>query len=147
MESRNMPKSQDLSGSGRTPPISADSLAAQIADAFRADILSLERCRELLQRLLHPDGPACPRCHAPLDASLLQRWRQGRQVKCGCGRHYTWRSGAIVQNAKLSPCQVVLLAVFLALLPRASNAELARRTGVSRESIRAWRSRLEVGRG
>lgn len=114
---------------------------SRVLAAFGAGFLDQEACRRYLLAVLHPRGPVCPHCRQPLPTAQHQRWQALERLQCACGRWITAATGTILHGAKISPAQVVLLALCLAL--GLEDAALASIVGVSAETARQWRARLE----
>ena len=116
--------------------------AGLIRDRFSPGILDHQACCRLLAGLLHPAGPACPDCGQAIEAGPSRRaFERFARVHCrGCGRWFTAASGTILQGAKLTAGQIVLLAVFLAL--EVETVKIAGILAVSPETVRQWKQRL-----
>ncbi len=115
---------------------------AEVLAAFGPAWLDADRCRDWLLRRLHPRGPACPACGCPpVSKAKLAAFYAGRRLRCArCGRFYSATSGTLLEGAKVSPAQVVLLALCQALeIPLPTTAALC---GVNANTIRFWRNRL-----
>lgn len=118
---------------------------AAVLDAFNPAWLDADQVRDWLLRRLHPAGPVCPDCGCPrVTKAKLAAFYAGRRLQCTrCGRFYSATSGTLLEGAKITSAQLVLLALCQALdLPIPTTAGLC---GVNANTIRFWRNRLEVG--
>jgi transposase-like protein len=117
---------------------------AAVLDAFNPAWLDADQVRDWLLRRLHPRGPVCPDCGIPrISRRKWQAFYAGRRLQCTqCGRFYSATSGTLLEGAKITPAQLVLLALCQALdLPIPTTADLC---GVNANTIRFWRNRLEA---
>lgn len=86
-----------------------------------------------------PDGFACPAC------GRRRCWlhRNRPVVECaGCGTQTSPLAGTLFANTKLPLPRLFELCRAMAVNPEISEAELARRTGVSQPTAGAWRRKL-----
>ena len=136
-------KDARLCGEATAPENAAITPEAVLA-AFGPDWFNADRCRDWLLRQLHPDGPACPACQSqPLSNAQLAAFYSGRRLQCSqCGRFYSATSGTLLESAKLSPAQLVMLAFCQAL--DMHTITTARLCGVNPNTVRFWRNRLEA---
>ncbi len=117
---------------------------AAVLDAFNPAWLDADQIRDWLLRRLHPRGPACPACGCPpIAKAKLAAFYAGRRLQCSqCDRWYSATSGTLLEGVKITPAQLVLLALCQALdLPIPTTAALC---GVHANTIRFWRNRLEA---
>lgn len=81
-------------------------LPCNLSQIYRA---GEEENRKLLERIVWPDGPDCPKCHSGSFYDLKKR----RVYKCAnCHKQYTWSSGSSLHSIKMSVTDL-LAAMFL----------------------------------
>jgi len=60
------------------------------------------------------DGIDCPECHASLTGVALQRFWEGKRIRCcACGKFFTALTGTFLSGCHMSFSQFILLAVLL----------------------------------
>ena len=128
----------------KAPPSQQAAISpAAVLEAFRGELLDPDTCRDWLLRRLHPSGPVCPHCACP--AVSRRKWQAfyaGSRIQCSkCTRFYKATTGTILESAKLSPAQIVLLALCLALDAPMPNTIAA--VDATQNTVRLWRDRLE----
>jgi transposase-like protein len=109
-----------------------------IGRVFNARFLDEVYCRHWILTAIHGEGPdTCPACHAALTGVVLQRFWEGRRIRCrACGKFFTARTGTFLDGCHMDFREVVLLAVFLHF--RIHPREIARILKVSPETVRLW---------
>ncbi|MCF8064999.1 MAG: hypothetical protein K9K36_07135 [Desulfarculaceae bacterium] len=108
---------------------------------FGPDCLAFKACARLLVELLNPGGVGCPACGSTADPS--PQLTTGGRVRCThCGRRFTAFSGTLLEGCKISLQQAALIFLLLAL--GQDNATVATLAGVSAETARSWRAKLEA---
>lgn len=106
------------------------------------DLMDEHACYGHLVELLHPDGLACPRCHAA-DRRGVHRRRRDPVIdyQCGhCGRVFNAFTGTPLQGIRRSPAQLLL--ILRGIAQAAPTAELARELGCDRKHLLELRHRL-----
>ena len=95
---------------------------------------SEEKCREYLEALRWPSGPACLRCRSLNAAPILHR----SQYRCrGCGYHFSVTAGTIFQDSHLPLTRWFLTTYMMIESKKSISANKIKRTiGVSYKT--AW---------
>ncbi len=115
-------------------------LPALVLSAFSASFLDRQKCRRWLLEVYH-STPRCPQCGHELPTNRHERFWAGEKLQCpACARWISARQGTILHGSKLSPEQIIMLALGTALGLRSDS--IARLTGLSREAVRQWRIRF-----
>ena len=107
------------------------------------DLMDEQACYDRLVEWLHPDGFACPRCHA---ADRMVVHRRGRDpvldFRCGhCGRVFNAFTGTALHGAKRRPRELVL--ILRGFAQGVPTAQLARELGCDRPELLRLRHRLQ----
>ena len=112
-------------------------------EEFRREISDEASARRLLERLVWPQGPYCPRCGSFRVWRFRDEGRRSRDglLQCGegvCGRQFTATTLTPLHATKL-PLRVWLEAIYLALTSSkgVSSVVLARQIGVKHST--AWK--------
>jgi transposase-like protein len=116
---------------------------ADVAEVMSPDMLDEEKCRRWILQKLHPDGPFCPRCGAPIDGDrVLSSWWSLRRVCCkNCGRYFTAATGTMVNGINISFRQVFLMAwCFYLGLKISQVAELCQ---LHADTAKLWRIKFK----
>ncbi len=108
---------------------------------FVADFLNRSYCRRWVIDHLHPSGPCCPRGHA-LTGGLIERYYEGKRLKCPCGVFFTAFSRAVLSGTIMEAHQFVALLLLHRL--NVPNGDIARVVGLSQEAVRMWRRKLRL---
>lgn len=100
-----------------------------------------DAARDALISLLHKDRCVCPSCGAEL-SDRFGNFASGKKIKCPhCSKYYTWTTNTMFSNTKMSAGQMLLL---LSLLGAGCNdGQIATLSGLSLETVRMWRYRLQ----
>jgi transposase-like protein len=108
------------------------------------DLMDQEGCRQKLFDLLHPEGFACPRCHAR-DGLNIHRHRAETPVldyRCkGCHRVFNMYTNTPWQGTHLSPAQILL--ILRGIAQGVPSAKLAREVGISRQHMLRLRHEIQ----
>lgn len=107
------------------------------------DLMDEQACYDHLVGWLHPDGFACPRCHA---ADRMVVHRRGRDpvldFRCGhCKRVFNAFTGTALHGVKRRPVQLVL--ILRGFAQGVPTAQLARELGCDRPELLRLRHRLQ----
>ena len=107
------------------------------------ELLDKQACYDHLVGRLHPDGFACPRCHA---ADRMVVHRRGRDpvldFRCGhCKRVFNAFTGTALRGTKRRPVELVLIVRGFA--QGVPTAQLARELGCDRSELLSFRHRLQ----
>ena len=109
------------------------------------DLMDQEGCRQKLFDLLHPEGFACPRCHAR-DGLNIHRRRPETPVldyRCkGCRRVFNMYTNTPWQGTHLSPAQILL--ILRGIAQGTPTARLAREVGISRQHLLRLRHEIQA---
>lgn len=107
------------------------------------DLMDENACFQKLLVLLHPDGLACPRCHARDGLGLHRRDRDPvLDYRCGqCGRVFNAYTGTVLEGSHKMPSLVML--ILRGIAQGVSTAQLARELGLDRCKLLVWRHRLQ----
>lgn len=110
--------------------------------AIRPEILDEEACRTWAIRRMHPAGPICPRCRVSPSGRQAETFAGGGRIHCNsCGAWYTARTGTSLEGSTLDWRQFRLLVIMIANgRPVTETADLC---GVSSDTVRVWRRRLQ----
>jgi len=112
-------------------------------EAFSADFLDDEYCRQWFLSRYYPDGPRCPECKAPISKRSLQNFRSLRRFTCGsCGTQPRATKGTVLQDSPFTPKELFLLAVLIDL--DVDDRQIARIVDVSKETVRTWREKFSA---
>ena len=114
-------------------------IAAQIADRFNSDLLDEETCRRFLLPIIRT-AMVCAGCGAAFSGAETERTLAGRDVICGCGRKSSPRSGTALDGVHAGYREVLLVAIMLHW--GVKRQEIARRSGISDDSVRRLQARL-----
>lgn len=122
-------------------PDSFGDMIWEIGGGFGVKFLAGGVCREWLLGVLHPSGACCPYCGVGISERQRGGWLRLKKLMCGsCGRFFSGFTGTVFSGTKLSAEQIVLMLVGMDLgLEVKRIAELV---GVSQQSIRFWKERL-----
>lgn len=111
--------------------------------AFDFKFIDEEAAKLWVLGILYPDGYYCPACGMPV--KNINSFLTGKDVKChgyGCGRIFKLLSGTMLEGTRLSFSQTIFLATLLAW--GWNNEQISGRCGVSAETVRLWRKKLEL---
>jgi len=109
-----------------------------VAEAFNADFLDEDICREWILKAIHGrSGPRCPNCHGPILGIAVQRFWGGKRICCrDCGKFFTALTDTFLRGCHLTFGQIILLAMFLFL--KIKRETIAEKVGISSETVRLW---------
>src|SRR4051812_24676862 len=107
------------------------------------DLMDEQACYDRLVQWLHPEGFACPRCHA---ADRMVVHRRGRDpvldFRCGhCGRVFNAFTGTSLHGAKRRPAELVL--ILRGFAQGVPTAQLARELECDRSELLKFRHRVQ----
>ncbi|WP_022850681.1 hypothetical protein [Limisalsivibrio acetivorans] len=113
----------------------------QIAADFCTELMNDTSAKEYLFRMFNADC-RCPQC-GKTAPDRFETLNAGKKISCAsCGKWYSWNSGTPLAGSKLPPSSQLLL---LALLGAGTTDEsTAMLTGVSEETVRIWRYKMEM---
>lgn len=110
------------------------------------DLLDDEQSTAWLMQHFHPNGLACPHCHASHGAARFFRINHGSGLpvwRCQrCQGVYTLYSGTVFAASHLAPVHVVL--ILRGVLQGQPSAQLAREIGLTEKTVLTWRHRLHA---
>ncbi|MBD0373715.1 MAG: IS1 family transposase [Pyrinomonadaceae bacterium] len=109
------------------------------------ELLSDEASIAWIEKHFHPKGLRCPKCGAKKEQArhFRQRQRGTLDYRClACGTVFNLYHGTIFLSSNLRPRQVVLL--LRGVCKGESSPVLAEELGLSRQSVHAWRKRLQA---
>src|SRR3954471_7605284 len=107
------------------------------------DLMDEDACYAKLVAWLHPDGPACPRCHRA-DRTRVHRCHRApvRGYRCGhCRRVFNAFTGTALRGTRRRPSELVLIVRGIA--QGVPTAQLARELDCDRSELLAMRHRLQ----
>lgn len=121
-----------------------------ILNALSPDFFNEGKCREVILKILHPDGACCPECGATFESeAMIKNFWELRRCHCdACNKWFTAATGTILHGSQMSMRQVFILAILLSL--GVKDEIIARACGISSGTVRLWRlkfSIFEKGRG
>ena len=109
------------------------------------DLMDQEGCCRTLFDLLHPEGPACPRCGARAGLNVHRRRPDSPVVdyRCkGCRRVFNMFTGTSWQGTHLSPAQILL--ILRGIAQGVPTAKLAREVGITRQHLLRLRHAIQA---
>jgi transposase-like protein len=107
-----------------------------------AELLDDSICLLWLERHLHPDGFACPRCHRP-ERRLFRQQGAFPAYRCrACDGYYTLLTNTAFEKTRQRPATLVLL--LRGIAKGEPTARLARELGVSRKQLHTLRQRVQA---
>lgn len=113
------------------------------AKHFGLDMIKWEDCARWVVAQLHPDGPACPKCSAPLAEDQRDTFSLMEQVRCSsCSTKFTAKTGTVISNSKLELREIYLIAV-LSHLGVPAQA-IAGQLGVHVDTVTTWQSHFRA---
>lgn len=110
-----------------------------IAGYFVATDLDESTCRRKLLAIMRPD-PVCPGCQRAFTEEERQRLFDGKDIRCGCGRKSSPRSGTIIEGVRADYRSIMLLAVMHHW--GRPKQEIAACCGMSEDTVRRIITRL-----
>lgn len=97
--------------------------------------------RQWLLQVFKGGQMVCPACGRSTFSAVQQlSFREGRRVKCECGKWFIDRSGTPIDHSSLSHAQAAVLIHLLAC--RLPAAEIAARVGCSADTVTRLQRRL-----
>lgn len=127
-----------------TLAVPAGSIPARLLQGMVPALLDHAACLGWLLQEIHGGRAACPECGRDLDSDRqAAAFRAGKRVCCKqCGRWFDYRTGTILSATTLSPREVILLSMLLAVgIP---VREVAERLELHEGTVRDWRDRLTL---
>ncbi len=123
--------------------IAAHHLGALAMDFPITGLLDQDACYHKLVDLIHPDGLACPRCHARDGLKVHRRDRDPiLDYRCtACRRVFNAWTGTPLQGMQRRPAQILL--ILRGFAQGTSTARLARELGRDRMKLLELRHRLQ----
>ncbi len=115
--------------------------ASTVSEAFGAQLLSEEACREWVLKQIHGDCPSCPRCGQPVRDNLLPRFMENKRIQCSCGKLFQGTSQTFVSGMHMTFSELILLALLLWL--RRDITEISRTLKMDPETVRLWKARFD----
>jgi transposase-like protein len=108
-----------------------------------SELMDERACSDRLVALLHPRGPACPRCGSADGLGVHRRHRDPViDYQCGgCGRAFNAFTGTPLSGTRRSPSQLLL--IFRGVAQAAPTARMARELGCDRKHLLELRHRLQ----
>jgi transposase-like protein len=107
-----------------------------------AELLDDSICLIWLERHLHPDGFACPRCQSP-ERRLFRQQGAFPAYRCrACDGYYTLLTNTVFEKTRQRPATLVLL--LRGIAKGEPTARLARELGVSRKQLHTLRQRVQA---
>ena len=115
-----------------------------VADAFRVEFLDDAFCTRFFLDLSHGRVAHCPECKKDLtDDFRERRYYALQKFTCNnCKKRVSAKKGTILERSHLTTRQYILLALFLE--GEYSSTDIARFVGISDESVRQWRNKLNA---
>ena len=126
----------------RRGPVSVFTIA-DVAEVMSHEFLDEEKCRRWILQKLHPAGPFCPRCGAPIVGErVLNSWWNLRRVCCkNCGRYFTAAAGTMVNGININFRQVFLMAWCFSIGLKVS--EIADLCQLHVDTAKVWRIKFK----
>ena len=107
-----------------------------------AALLDDSICLLWLERHLHPDGFACPRCHRP-ERRLFRQQGAFPAYQCrACDGYYTLLTNTVFAKTRQRPATLVLL--LRGMAKGEPTARVARELGMSRKQLHTLRQRVQT---
>jgi transposase-like protein len=108
-----------------------------------AEFMDEDSCYEKLVDLLHPEGLACPRCHARDDLRVHRRHRAPvLDYRCdACGRVFNAFTGTAFHKTHRRPSEILL--ILRGIAQGETTAQLARELDRHRQHLLKLRHRLQ----
>ena len=115
-----------------------------VANAFSAKFLDEAFCTRIFLDMAYGRQAHCPECKTEItDIKQAGRYYALLKFTCqNCRRRLSAKKGTILENCSLTPRQYILLAVLLE--SEFSTKDIKRLVGISDESVRQWREKLNV---
>jgi len=105
---------------------------------FTLKFFNYFECHNWGMKKLHPDGFFCIHCKHPFDEETSKNLYQLKRVQCrNCKKYYSAKMGTILHHAWISPAEVFIMAVLIAL--GIDNERIAKIINIHPDSIRLWR--------
>lgn len=103
-----------------------------------------QKCCEFLQKLLHPQGLACPRCAVSVGEARVHRYDRAPilQYQCRCGRIYNLFTGTVWQGTHHS-CAIII-EILRGIAQGKPTLKLAEELGVDRKHLLERRHQLQA---
>jgi transposase-like protein len=116
---------------------------AELMKDFKAEFLDENYCRQWVLTRLHPGSPVCPGCQAIIEGVALQRFWEGKRIKCReCDKFFTARTGTFLDGCHMDFRAVILLAVFLSF--GIHPGTIAKFLNCSSETVRNWEKKYKA---
>lgn len=119
-----------------------ESIPGRLLAGMVPALLDHSACLQWLLQEIHGGRCACPECDRELDSERqAAAFRNEKRVCCkACGRWFDYRTGTILSATTLSPREIILLSMLLAVgMP---VREVAERLELHETTVRDWRERL-----
>ena len=114
-----------------------------VRNAFNAELLDENLCRDLILGMLFPKYKLCPGCEVNIPWERLHSFWMGKRIKCwNCGKYFTALTGTFLSGCHFNFGEIVLLGFMLAL--NVPDKQIAETLKMSVENVRLWRHRFEA---
>lgn len=115
------------------------SIGDNLVQTFTCTHLDESTCRRWLLSILRPD-PECPACHRKFSPEENARMLDNIDIRCGCGRKSSPRSGTILEGVRADYRSIMLLAIMQHW--GVNKQEIALRCGMSVDTVRRLVDRI-----
>ncbi len=124
--------------------VPAESIPARLLAGMVPALLDHDACLRWLLQEIHGGRCACPECGQDLESERQAgAFRSEKRVCCkSCGRWFDYRTGTILSATTLSPREIILLSMLLAV--GTPVREVAERLDLHETTVRDWRERLSI---
>lgn len=111
------------------------------ADDLRPEMVDESAARHWLLQVFKGGQMICPACGRSTFSAVQQlSFREGRRVKCECGKWFIDRTGTPIDHSSLTHAEAAVLIHLLAC--RLPAAEIAARIGCSADTVTRMQRRL-----
>ncbi|TLM66031.1 MAG: IS1 family transposase [Deltaproteobacteria bacterium] len=108
---------------------------------LRPELVDEAAARHWLLQAFKSGRMICPACgRSEFSVAQMTSFRDGRRVKCACGRWFIDRTGTPIDHSSLTHAQAAVLIHLLAC--RYPAAEIAERIGCSADTVTRMQRRL-----
>lgn len=119
-------------------------IPSDVYSDFNAEYLDKDVCRLWILRTMHGHNkPTCPKCRAILEGIRLQRFWEGKRVKCKeCKKFFTATTGTFVGGSHLDCRQIILMAILINF--KVPARDIARILCIDPETVRLWKHKYQA---
>lgn len=123
-----------------TKPIGGGLAVDALDCLISADLLNVQNCL----RFLVGDAK-CPKCGEGVGQHQLERYWQGGRLRCPvCGKWHRATTGTALEGCSITSAHIIAIAI-LSAMESIKVGDIAKITGLGRETVRRWQAKIRDG--